>query len=133
MRVCGLQLTNQATHYGKNATHPWYDIGWADIDQFRITNSGRIIMFEFKHADHAPINPNSYGVIQKVAERLNAALFLVEYSCEDSSPSIKCSGNMGNHGALSYVSALNLQAGLFVQGRRAFTREGLKRFVEAIR
>src|SRR5207249_1695374 len=89
------------TSYARNATHPWFKIGWSDVDQFRITSSGRVLFFEFKHVGYSDValwaTDKSYTVILKLATRLNASVFMVEYSCEDNLAGV-CSGNMMKHG-----------------------------------
>src|SRR6266566_2822274 len=107
-------MTDAQTSYGRNATHPWFKIGWSDVDQIRLTNSGRWLFFEFKHqgaADGiAPWNVDkSYAVLLKLAGRVNASAFMVEYSCENNLAGV-CGGNMMKHGNFVTVSALNWQA-----------------------
>jgi hypothetical protein len=131
-------MTDAQTSYGRNATHPWFKIGWSDVDQFRLTNAGRWLFFEFKHQGHAdgiaPWNvEKSYAVLLKLATRVNGSVFLVEYSCEDTLGGV-CAGNMMRHGKNVVVSPLNWQAEQVARfkGKVPMTKEEFERFVERI-
>src|SRR5439155_18451180 len=106
---------------------------WYDIDQFRFTNSGRVLLFEMKHGFNTMLEPRVQNMINKFANLMKAqtAVFQVNFSCESIVNGV-CTGDMKFHGACNLVKPLNSLAVVFLQIERMFTKEEFVKFVLSI-